>query len=195
MKRILLLSFILSAFGGFLACGGAGGVNTSGDSPTEAYKRLYAAVKRKDTDAIKATMTKKTQEFVEMAAQRSNKKVEEVYENGLTATTFPPELPEIRDERVKDNAGAVEVWNARDRVWEDLPFINEDGVWKIAIGEMFAGTFASPGKGRDLREKEAANAAAAANATPFVNTNANFKIPEIKPNSLRAPANAANANK
>ena len=193
MKYIFLLGSLLTAFGAFLACDGAGGVNTSGDSPTEAYKRLFAAVKSKDTEAIKATMTKKTQDFVAMAAERSNKKVEEVYENGLTATTFAPELPEIRDERVKDNAGAVEVWNARDRVWEDLPFINEDGVWKIAIGEMFAGTFASPGKGRDLREKEAANAAAP--PTPFVNTNTNLKIPEIKPDQPIAAPNKANANK
>ena len=46
-----------------------------------------------------------------------------------------------------------------------------------------------------LEPPKKANARAAANATPFVNTNANFKIPELKPNSLRAPANAANANK
>ena len=56
--------------------------------------------------------------------------------------------------------GSVEVWNSKDSRWEDLPFIKEDGSWKLAVGELFAGTFKieAVGRGRDFREKEAANA-------------------------------------
>jgi hypothetical protein len=54
--------------------------------------------------------------------------------------------------------GAVEVWNAKDRRWEDLGFVREDGRWKLAFGDQFAGTFKSPGKGRAQKEAEAANA-------------------------------------
>ena len=67
-------------------------------------------------------------------------------------------LPNIRDERVKDNMGALEVWNSKESKWEDLPFMVEGGQWKLAIGEMWANTWKSPGKGRDQIEKEAANA-------------------------------------
>ena len=92
-------------------------------------------------------------------------------ENGHTETTFSDTLPPIRDERIKDNMGAIEVWNSKSSKWEDLPFIYEDGAWKLAVGEAFAGSFKSPGKGRDQLEKEAANAIS--NTLPAVNMNAN----------------------
>lgn len=143
------------------------------NSPTEGYKRLYAAVKSKDVEKIKAAMSKKTQDFAQMVAGRQNSPVEKVYENGFTATTFSDTLPEIRDERVNGEWGAVEVWNAKEKRWEDLGFVNEDGAWKLAIGEMFAGTFKSPGKGRALKEQEAANLLSN-NLVPMnMNTNAN----------------------
>lgn len=131
---------------------------TNSDSPTEAYKRLYSAVKSKDTEAIKKQVTKKTTELAAMSAQKFNKSIESAYENGFTATTFAETLPEIRDERINGNMGAVEVWNARDKRWEDLPFIFEDGAWKLAMGDVFAGSYESPGKGRDILDREAANA-------------------------------------
>ena len=38
--------------------------------------------------------------------------------------------------------------------WNDLPFIFEDGDWKLAIGELFDGTYKSPGKSYSTLEKE-----------------------------------------
>ena len=158
--------FILTAL--ILGC-------TSSDSPTEAYKRLYSAVKSKDTEAIKAQVSKKTTELAAMSAQRFNKSIESSYENGFTATTFAETLPETRDERVNGNMGAVEVWNARDKKWEDLPFIFEDGAWKLAMGDVFAGTYESPGKGRDILEREAANAVSNRNVILPLGNQANSK--------------------
>lgn len=169
MKRIFLLTIALSILAIGLACGGPGGI--SGDTPTEAYKRLYAAVKSKDTEAIKKTLTKSSIEFGAMAAQRQGSPVEKLYENGFTATTFSETLPMIRDERIKDNMASVEVWNSKDRIWEDLPFIKEDGSWKLAVGDLFGGTFKSPGRGRDSLEKEAANAMANIAAPADANAN------------------------
>lgn len=174
-----LLVFILS-------CAPAPG--TAG-SPTEAYKALYAAVKSKDTEQIKAAMSKKSQEFAQMVAARNNQPIEKVYENGFTATTFAETIPEIRDERVSENYGAVEVWNSKDNRWEDLGFVNEDGGWKLAVGEMFAGSYKSPGKGRAIKEQEAANAANGNNMIQMlpanVNMNGNVKIivPKERPQS------------
>ena len=159
MFRIILAILVLAVMAlGFACGGGTAAPGSSGDSPTEAYRRLYAAVKKKDTEAIKAEMTPKSIDFAKMAAERNNKPVEEVFANGFTATTFAEKIPEIRDQRINENMGSVEVYNSKDSLWEDLPFIQENGVWKLAIGEMFAGSFKSPGKGRDALEKEAANA-------------------------------------
>ena len=173
-----------------LACqpdttGGGGSVPASG-SPTEAYKQLYAAVKAKDTEKIKATMSKNTQAFAQMVASRQNSPIEKVFENGFTATTFAETLPEIRDERISGEFGAIEVWNAKEKRWEDLGFVNEDGSWKLAIGEMFGGTFKSPGPGRAIKEQEAANVLSN-NMIPVtpanVNMNGNVKmiIPKERP--------------
>ncbi len=181
MRNILLLILAAVIALAGIACGGAGNSNAGeqaknctvgSDTPTEAYTRLYNAVKAKNPDNIAAEMTKKSQDFALGLAQRQNKPVGEVYVNGFTGTTFSDTLPEIRDERVAGCSGAVEVRNTKDQIWEDLPFVVEDGKWKFAIGEMFADTFKSPGKGRAAKEKEAANAARG-NSPPPVNQMAN----------------------
>lgn len=159
MKRIILLALILACIGAIFSCGGDTNQPASGtDTPTAAYKRLYNAVKSKNSDAIRNEMSEKTIAFGKSAAAQYGKPEEKMFENGFTATTFSDTMPAIRDERVKDNMGAVEVWNSRESTWEDLPFVLEKGVWKLAIGETFAGSFKSPGKGRNVIEKEAANA-------------------------------------
>ena len=195
MKSLFFTGALTALLALILSCGntpttgpGSGPASASG-SPTEAYKALYAAVKSKDTERIKAAMSKKTQEFAQMVAARNNQPIEKVYENGFTATTFAESLPEIRDERTSEKFGAVEVWNAKDNRWEDLGFVSEDGAWKLAIGEMFAGTFKSPGKGRAIKEQEAANMANGNNMVPIVpangNSNSNVKviIPKERPQS------------
>ena len=160
MQKIALLALTLAAMAAvFTACGdaGANGEPAAG-SPTEAYHQLYKAVKAKDTEAIKALMSKKTHDLALMASQRNKVPIEKVYENGFTATTFAESMPEIRDERIKDDMAAIEVWNAKDNLWEDLALVNEEGGWKFAFGDQFAGSFKSPGKGRAQIEREAANA-------------------------------------
>lgn len=174
--RLLLLTSVLGLAAGVLAsCGDTQTTTPTGpvaSSPTEAYKLLFAAVKSKDTEAIKATMSKKTQEFAVMVAQKQSSPIEKVFENGFTATTFAESLPEIRDERVLDGMGNLEVFNSKDNRWEDLPFILENGNWRLAVGDLFAGTHKSAGTGRAQKEKEAANVLA--NTMVPLNANVDF---------------------
>lgn len=167
------------------------------DSPTEAYKRLFAAVKEKNTEKIKGEMSVKSQEFAGFLADRQKQAVEKVYQNGFTATTFAASLPEIRDERIGSCWAAVEVRNEKDQIWEDIPFVNEDGKWKLAFAEQFNGIFKSPGKSQSTKEKEASNTAlgntapvnrmeaANANNVRSANTNAanvpNYDGPQVEP--------------
>ena len=233
MRNILILSLALVFAAVFMACGTS--PSGSAASPTEAYKTFYAAVKSKNTDSIKAEMSQKTRSFAEAAAQRQGITVEKMLENGLTGTTFAGTLPEARDERVSGDFGSVEVWNAKDRLWEDLPFLREATVafeasgdskskaleavkglqglkvtedsdsvnvegniplseaenlqtkmaesgvtvdiktlgWKFAMGELFTGSFKSPGKGRAMKEREAANAMSGNGGVVSINTNGN----------------------
>ena len=66
-SAIFLVFLLGSALIAGCSDGADGGSNTkgssaatSGDSPTEAYKRLYAAVKSKSTEAIKQQLSQKT---------------------------------------------------------------------------------------------------------------------------------------
>ena len=134
--------------------------SSSGDkaqTPTEAYKMLFAAVKAKDKEKIKQLMSKSTLGLAEFSGSQQKKSVDQILENGFVAPTLAPSLTEIRDERVMDNFGAVEVFNPKDDRWEDLPFVLEDGGWKLAVGDIFQNTYKLPGKGRAQIEREASN--------------------------------------
>jgi hypothetical protein len=164
----IIIAFVLFFIASMaFACGGNSASSPlTDDSPTAAYKRLYAAVKSKDIDAIKQEMSKQSNTLVASIAAQQKKPVEEIYGNGLTTTLKSDTLPEIRDERVNGQSGAVEVYNTGEHKWNDIPFVVEDGRWKLALGDAFAGKFAWPGKGRDQLEKEAANALSNRSAVP-----------------------------
>lgn len=184
MRKIVALSLLLLAAAAF-SCNGRSEavVQNPNDTPTEAYKRLFAAIKAKNSDAIRKEMSEKTQQFAKAVSEKQKKPEVEVLSNGFTATTFAPTLPEIRDERINDKMGAIEVWNSTDKRWEDLPFVREADGWKLAVGDLFSGTFKSPGKGQAQREQEAANSMSPTNGMqlppgmPNSNTNANFNRP------------------
>lgn len=128
-------------------------------TPSEAYRMLFAAVKSQDPAKIKSMLSKGSMGLAEMASGQQKKPVEEIIKNGFTETTFVDNYPQMRDERVKDEFGAVEVWNETRKQWDDIPFIKEDGVWKAAFGDAFGGKWKSPGKGQAIIEQENANAA------------------------------------
>lgn len=190
-KSFLLAVVILVALFAF-GCDGDGG---NPNSPTGAYKGLYAAVKAKNPEEIKKWLSKSTLGFAEMAAKQQNSSIDEVVKNGFTATTFAAKLPDIRDERVNENMGNVEVWNAKDKRWEDLPFIKEETGWKLAIGDVFAGTHVSPGQGTAARQAEEANKMSGNNfveapAAPNSNVNLNMKRTQMPPvNGQKMPMN------
>jgi len=177
MRRICLLLFLATTGIFAFGCGGQATTeptcSAGSDTPTAAYKRLYDAVKSKNTETIKSQMTKNSAELAKMISEQNKTPLEKVFENGFTGTTFAPTLPDIRDERVNCNMGAVEVWNAKEQKWEDLPFMIEDGQWKLAIGELFKGAFNSPGKGLSTREAESANATRGNVMPPVSNVNTN----------------------
>jgi hypothetical protein len=146
-------------------------------SPSEAYRMLFAAVKSQDPAKIKLMMSKNSMGLAEMAAGQQKKTIEEVIRNGFSETTFADTMPQIRDERVKGGYGAVEVWNEKSKKWEDIPFVYEDGSWKAAFGDLFAGKFQSPGKGQAIIEQELANAnnPNLVPLNPTANINGNFR--------------------
>ena len=196
MKRLFLCTALLTLVCALINCSSESGAKTNEpisqgeDSPTKAYERLYAAVKSKNTDAIEASLSKKSIDFAKNAAAQYKKPLETVLENGFTGTTFAKSLPQIRDERVNGDMGAVEVHNDKENKWEDLPFIRENGVWKLAVGDVFAGTWKSPGKSQSEKEREASNTLnkiVPTNLNPGANNSSN-RVRPMTP--LPAPTNS-----
>jgi hypothetical protein len=152
---------------------------------TEAYTRLFTAVKAKDINAIKQMMSKASLGMAESAGQRQNKPIEDVIKNGFTATTFSDSMPEARDLRELVNYASLEVRNEKENRWEDLPFVIEDGSWKLAVGDLFSGIFPSAeiGPSKAIKDQIASNKSMPnAGMVPTGNSNANnAKINVVKP--------------
>lgn len=185
-KAILSSLVLIFAFAGF-ACQQQQQSAQTAQSPTEAYKALYAAVKAKDGERIKRMMSKNSLAFAGFASQKQNQTIEKTLENGFLETTFAAALPEMRDERVKDNFGAVEVYNQKQKRWDDTAFVLEEGGWKLAVGDQFQGSYKSPGKGKAQIEAEASNPMNDMPKFPVANTNGGF--PSSSPSANSAAAN------
>jgi hypothetical protein len=153
-------------------------------TPTEAYKMLFSAVKGKDPEKIKLMLSKNTLGLAEFAGSQQKKPVEEVVKNGFSETTFAETLPKMRDEQIKDDFASVEVFNSKSNKWEIVPFIREDGGWKAAFGDMFKGNWQSPGKSQSVIEQENANAA---NPNLTLQPGANVNMENVTP--IQIPTN------
>lgn len=162
-------------------------------TPTDAYKLLFEAVKAKDTGKIRQLISKNSLALAGYAAQTFKHSMEKQLENGMVETTMTDSLPEIRDERIKDNFGAIEVFNQKANRWEDTAFVFEDGGWRLAVGDQYNGTYQSPGKGQAQTESEASNSMN--NMTPLT-TNTNGKFPPAKNSNVKTiEVPLENANK
>lgn len=127
------------------ACGSSGAKAGDQSTPTLAYKALYQAVKKKDSEAIKKAITKDTLDMMKGYAEMQKKTPEQVLENGITETTFAATLPPSRNEKIWGDVALLEVKNEKTGAWDPLPFAKEDGVWKLAIDTYFKGTMSPTG--------------------------------------------------
>jgi hypothetical protein len=195
MTRFLCICVLVAGSILLFACGGASNTSNTDaapscdagdDTPSQAYKRLFEAVKSKQTDSIKAQVTENTVQLASFISAQNKTPLEKVFENGFVSSTFAATLPDIRDERVNCNMGAVEVWNASQQKWEDTPFLIENGQWKLAVGDVMRGNYRSPGKGLATKEAEAANAARGNTVPTPPAFNAN------RPVNVPLPGNLAN---
>jgi len=201
MRRILLIAFSVCYSVIAIGCGSnsntVANANSAsepsceavGDTPTAAYKRLFEAVKSKQTDNIRSQVTQGTIQLASFISAQNKTPLEKVFENGFVSSTMTPNMPDIRDERVNCNMGAVEVWNASQQKWEDTPFMLENGTWKLAVGELMRGLYKSPGKGLAAKESEAANTARGNTPPMPVNSNSNVNRPMNIPMPGMVPGN------
>ena len=124
-RKILVLVVALAS----LALVAAACGNKAGSSPTATAKAFYDAVKAKDVAAIKGTMSKASLDMMEKFAKMQNKSLDEALKEPNSSN--PPAF-EAQNESITGDTATLEVKDEKGK-WEKLPFVKEDGQWKIAL--------------------------------------------------------------
>jgi preprotein translocase subunit YajC len=100
-------------------------------SPTEVMQALNEASKAKDVAGIKNSVSKGTLALIEESAKAQNITVDEALKKDSGAPF--KDLPEMRNEKIEGDTATIELKNATTNDWETIPFVKEDGVWRLAL--------------------------------------------------------------
>ncbi len=130
MKLPQIIFIALAAFL-FINCGGKGAaVTTQTARPGDVLKTFIEASKKKDVEGIKKTLSRGSLALAEKSAAMQKTTVDEMFKGDNS--TMPDEAFETRDEKIEGDTATVEV---KDRTggYDTIPFVKEDGAWKIAF--------------------------------------------------------------
>jgi len=109
---------------------GCGSIAPSIASPTDTLKNFIEASKKKDVEAIRKTLSRGSLELAEKSAKMQNTTADELFKRDNMAML--DEIPEIRNEKIEGETASVEVKDLTSG-YDTIPFVKEDGVWKIAF--------------------------------------------------------------
>jgi hypothetical protein len=132
MKTQKQLAFVVALMALALVAAACGG--KAGSSPTATAKAFYEAAKSRDPAAIKATMSKGSLDMMEKFAKMQNKSLDESLKEPNSSP--PPANFEAKDEKITGDTATVQVKDEKGN-WESIPFVKEDGQWKIALDQAF----------------------------------------------------------
>ena len=125
--RILIFTFCVLALA---VCKTAEPAN----SPTASLKNFIEASKTKDIETVKRLLSKGTTDLIEKAAAAQKTTVDKILLNDTG--TLLKEMPEIRGEKIEGDTATVEVKNKVTGGYETVPFVREEGIWKIALDKF-----------------------------------------------------------
>ena len=102
-------------------------------TPTATLKAFYEASKKKDAAAMKKTLSKGSVNMFEKQAKEQGKSFDDLLKNDKDT---PEKMPETRNEKINGDTATLEVKNDQTNNWDTLPFVKEDGEWKIAFDKF-----------------------------------------------------------
>jgi hypothetical protein len=116
--------FVVSIFFVLLSCG-----DRQPATPLETFKTYTKAYKQKDAASMKVLLSKDSIKMHEQEAKAQGVSVDEIIKR---ETLFNPDQTtvEFRNEKIDGDKATLEVKNSYGS-WETVPFVKEDGVWKI----------------------------------------------------------------
>jgi hypothetical protein len=160
MKRkisvILTLALALSA----IAFGAACSKSAASMTPTEVFKAYYDAGVKKDFPALKKHLSKGSIDLMEMGAKQQGKSLEDAMKE--SPTTGP--MPQISNEKITGDTASVDV--AVDGQKATMPFVKENGEWKIALDKFAISAMGASGAPSTTSTPAAPSSAPAATSSP-----------------------------
>ena len=124
MRTFLLITAVFAIAAGFAACGGNKEL-----SPVDTFKEYVKAVKHKDTTTMKLLLSKATMKMHEQEAKAQNTTVDEIVKRETLLSENQTNV-DYRNEVINGDKATIQFKNSRES-WETLPFVKEDGQWKI----------------------------------------------------------------
>jgi hypothetical protein len=99
-------------------------------TPLEALQTYTVARKKKDVSGMRSILSKGSIKMLEDEAKSQNRPLDEVIIND---TLFPETVTSVqfKDEKIDGETATIEVKN-QFGMWDRVPFILENGTWKIA---------------------------------------------------------------
>jgi hypothetical protein len=120
---------------------------SGGSSPTATAKAFYDAAKAKDVPGMKNALSKKSLEMMEAFAKMGGKTLDESLKepNSKQPPTF-----EARNEKITGDTATLELKDDQGK-WQTMPFVKEDGQWKIALDQLLEKAFQDAGPGPEIQ--------------------------------------------
>jgi PBP1b-binding outer membrane lipoprotein LpoB len=103
-------------------------------SPTETMVAFVEGLKKKDSNSIKETLSKTSLEQLEKAAAEDKTTIDEIISAGEDMSK--ENTPEMKDEKIDGDSATIQVQDEKTKKWDTVPFVKEDGKWKIAMDKM-----------------------------------------------------------
>jgi len=107
----------------------------SGSSPTATFKKFFEATKKADPAAIRKTLSRGSLEMFDKVAKEQNKTTDEMLKE-VHKDAKSESMPETRNEKIDGDSATLEVKNEKTGKWDSLPFVKENGEWKIAFDKF-----------------------------------------------------------
>lgn len=115
-----------------------------GSTPTTTFKAFFEASKKRDAAAIKKTLSKGTLDMFDKLAKEQNKSTDDLLKT-MDKDDKEQKIPETRNEKINGDTATIEIKNEKSEKWDTLPFVKENGDWKIAFDKFLEDMMKSVG--------------------------------------------------
>lgn len=102
-------------------------------SPTATIATFVAAIQKKDGAAIKSCLSKASISTLEENAKKAEKSLDALLVEMFEDEEEMKKVPEMKNEKIDGYNATVDIKDSEMDKWDTVPFVKEDGAWKIAF--------------------------------------------------------------